>query len=67
MCTNALWDVGTSNHAFSEAFKEISSTMQQLGAGIFQSIQVVSHALVQPHLPLQNPMAVFPHNHPPQQ
>ena len=39
----------TSNNAFSEALKGISKTMQQLGAGIRQSIHVLSQALVQPH------------------
>ena len=38
--------------------------MQQLGIGIFQSIQALSHALVQFHVALQSPITVFPQNHP---
>lgn len=57
----------TSNYAFSEALKGISNTMQHLGAGICQSIQVSSQALVQPHAAVHNPMAMFPQNHPMQQ
>ena len=57
----------TSNDAFSEALKGISNTMQQLGAGICQSVQVLSQALVQPHAAVPNSMAMFPQNHPLQQ
>ena len=54
----------TSNNASSEALKGVSNTMQQLVAGICQSIQVLSQALAQPHAAaVQNPLAMFPHNH----